>query len=139
MSQLTIGDQAPDFSLPDSEGRMISLASFRGTHTVVLYFYPKDETPGCTAEACGFRDAYDEFARAGAQVIGVSGDSSESHHRFAAHHNLPFILLSDTSGAIKTRYGVRGTLGLLPGRVTFVIDKQGIIRYMSSTEGIVRF
>jgi thioredoxin-dependent peroxiredoxin len=92
--------------------------------------WSKDETPGCTAEACAFRDNYEVFTEAGAEVIGISSDSVESHEEFAAHHRLPFVLVSDRDGAVRKRYQVPTTLGLLPGRVTYVIDQQGIIRYM---------
>src|SRR5258705_8179010 len=114
------GQPAPGFELPDAEGKPVRLADFKGKKAVVLYFYPKDETPGCTAQACSLRDSYDVFAEAGAQVVGVSADSVESHASFASHHNLPFVLLSDGDGAARTAYGVTGALGgLLPGRVTF--------------------
>jgi peroxiredoxin Q/BCP len=101
---------------------------------VVLYFYPKDDTPGCTKEACTFRDDYAEFEAAGAAVLGVSGDSSESHRRFAAKHRLPFPLLADPGGKVRRLYGVPATLGLLPGRVTFVIDGAGIVRHVFSSQ-----
>ena len=91
----------------------------------MLYFYPKDDTPGCTKEACTFRDQYEDFTAAGAEVIGVSSDSSESHRKFAGKYSLPFTLLSDRGGEVRKRYGVPATLGLLPGRVTFVIDAGG--------------
>jgi peroxiredoxin Q/BCP len=122
------GDRAPEFELPASQGRTVKLADFRGKKTVVLYFYPKDETPGCTAEACSFRDEYEDFTAAGAEVIGVSDDSVASHDKFAEHHHLPFVLASDTGGALREKMGVKKTLGMLKGRVTFVIDRDGVIR-----------
>jgi peroxiredoxin Q/BCP len=122
------GDRAPDFELPASQGRTVKLADFRGKKTIVLYFYPKDETPGCTAEACSFRDEYEDFTAAGAEVIGVSDDSVASHDQFAEHHHLPFVLASDTGGALREKMGVKKTLGMLKGRVTFVIDRDGVIR-----------
>ena len=125
-----LGAPAPDFTLPDQSGAPVRLADLVGTRVIVLYFYPKDETAGCTAEACGFRDRYEEFTRAGAEVIGVSADSVASHRRFADHHRLPFTLLSDAGGAVARRYGVQRTLGLWPGRVTFVIDTAGVIRHI---------
>lgn len=125
-----VGDQAPDFTLPSLSGTQVSLSEFIGKKDVVLYFYPKDNTPGCTAEACAFRDSYEVFKEAGAEVIGVSSDSVDSHEQFAKRHRLPFILLSDSGGAVRKRYGVPSTLGLLPGRVTYVIDKQGVVRYI---------
>ncbi len=128
------GDRAPDFELPDAAGRSVRLADFRSRKAVVLYFYPKDDTPGCTKEGCAFRDAYQEFQDLGAEVIGVSSDSGESHARFAAKHRLPFLLLSDRGGAVRKRYGVPSTLGLLPGRVTFVIDREGVVRHVFNSQ-----
>ena len=122
------GDRAPDFELPANKGRTVKLADFRGKKTVVLYFYPKDETPGCTVEACSFRDEYEDFTAAGAEVIGVSDDSVASHDKFAEHHRLPFVLATDAGGALREKMGVKKTLGMLKGRVTFVIDKEGVIR-----------
>ncbi|HLZ25649.1 MAG TPA: peroxiredoxin [Ktedonobacterales bacterium] len=125
-----VGDLAPDFALPAHAGEEVRLSAYRGKRVVVLYFYPKDETPGCTAEACAFRDSYEVFTEAGAEVIGISSDSVESHDGFAAHHRLPFVLVSDQGGAVRKQYQVPSTFGLLPGRVTYVIDQQGIVRYM---------
>lgn len=125
-----VGDHAPDFALPNASGETVRLSDFLGKRNVVLYFYPKDETRGCTAEACSFRDNYEVFKEAGAEVIGVSSDSEKSHQSFAAHHRLPFILLSDRSGALRKLYGVQTTMGVIPGRVTYVIDKQGIVRHV---------
>ena len=122
------GDRAPDFELHANSGRTVKLADYRGKKAVVLYFYPKDETPGCTREACSFRDEYEDFTAAGAEVIGVSDDSVASHDAFASHHKLPFVLASDPGGALREKMGVKKTLGMLPGRVTFVIDKDGVIR-----------
>jgi peroxiredoxin Q/BCP len=127
------GDTAPDFSLPDASGKEVRLADFRG-RPVVLYFYPKDDTPGCTKEACSFRDQYQDFQDAGAEVIGVSSDSSDSHRKFAARHRLPFVLLSDRGGKLRSAYGVPATLGLLPGRVTFVIDRGGVVRHVFNSQ-----
>ncbi len=128
------GQPAPDFELPDAEGKRVRLADFRGKKAVVLYFYPKDDTPGCTAEACSFRDSYEDFRDAGAEVIGVSSDSSASHGKFAKRHKLPFTLLSDASGEVRKKYGVPTTLGLLPGRVTFVIDRKGVVRHVFNSQ-----
>ena len=127
---IAVGDKAPDFTLTSSTGQKVSLSEFSGKKSVVLFFYPKDGTPGCTAEACSFRDSYDVFAEAGAEVVGVSSDSVESHVEFAGKHKLPMTLLSDAGGAIRKLYGVKSTLGLLDGRMTFVIDKQGIVRHV---------
>ena len=125
---IAVGDKAPDFKLRDQSGKEVSLADFRGKKAVVLYFYPKDETPGCTAEACSFRDEYEDFTTAGAEVIGVSDDSVESHEQFAAHHKLPFVLATDEHGKLREQMGVKKVLGMLKGRVTFVIDRDGVIR-----------
>jgi peroxiredoxin Q/BCP len=127
---LSIGDPAPPFSLPSTTGEAVSLASLVGRKPVVLFFYPKDDTPGCTIEACSFRDRYEAFAEAGAEVIGVSSDSVESHRHFVTKHGLPMTLLSDPDGRVRAMYGVRPTLGLLPGRATFVIDASGIVRHV---------
>ncbi|OCQ90542.1 peroxiredoxin [Nostoc sp. MBR 210] len=125
-----VGDIAPDFTLPAQNGATVSLNDFRGQKAVVLYFYPKDDTPGCTAESCAFRDQYEVFKDAGAEVIGVSGDSSESHQKFAAKYNLPFILLSDKGDQVRKQYGATAAFGLFPGRVTYVIDQQGVVQYV---------
>ena len=128
---IALGSKAPPFTLRSQAGAEVSLADFLGKKRVVLFFYPKDDTPGCTAEACTFRDEYDAFAEAGAEVLGVSADSTESHARFARNHRLPMTLLSDPGGAVAAAYGVaRGPLGLLPGRVTFVIDRDGVVRHV---------
>jgi peroxiredoxin Q/BCP len=129
-----VGDTAPDFTLPNQAGEPVRLGDYIGKKAVVLYFYPKDNTGGCTAEACAFRDSYEVFKDAGAEVIGVSSDSTESHEQFAAKNHLPFILLSDSGGAIRKLYKVPTTLGLLPGRVTYVIDRQGVVRHIFSSQ-----
>jgi len=131
---LTVGDKAPPFTLPTADGRQVSMSDYRGRQPVVVYFYPKDDTPGCTAEACAFRDQYEDFKQAGAEVIGISSDAPEAHAKFASKHHLPFLLLSDRDGAVRKAYGVPATLGLLPGRVTFVIDREGIIRHLFSSQ-----
>lgn len=133
-SKIQVGQAAPDFALPSLSGDPVSLACFRGKKDIVLYFYPKDQTSGCTAEACAFRDSYEDFRDAGAEVIGISSDSEESHQKFAARNHLSFILLSDRGGTVRKRYGVPSTLGLLPGRVTYVIDKQGVVRHIFSSQ-----
>jgi peroxiredoxin Q/BCP len=122
-----VGDRAPDFLLATAAGTQVSLGEFLAKGPLVLYFYPKDYTPGCTAEACAFRDAYSVFLDAGAQVLGVSNDSVESHKNFAEKHALPFPLASDPDGSVRAAYGIPKTLGLLPGRATFVIDREGVI------------
>jgi peroxiredoxin Q/BCP len=132
--RVRVGDLAPDFALPTGDGRTVRLSDYRGKQNVVLYFYPKDNTPGCTAEACAFRDAYEVFKEAGAEVIGVSSDPPSSHQDFAQRHRLPFILLSDSDGAVRRLYGVPRTFGLIPGRVTYVIDRQGVVRHIFSSQ-----
>ena len=122
------GTPAPDFSLPASDGRLIRIADYAGKRTVVIYFYPKDDTLGCTIESCAFRDSYEDFVAAGADVIGISADSIESHQAFKAKHRLSFTLASDPDRRVARAYGVsQGPFGL-PGRATFVIDRQGIVR-----------
>ncbi len=130
MKPVQVGDPAPDFTLESHDGSMISLSDFRGRQTVVLFFYPKDETPVCTKEACGFRDSYQEFTRCGAAVLGISSDSRDSHRLFAAGHDLPYPLLTDQEAAVRKTYGVPRTLGIMPGRVTYVIDRQGVVRHI---------
>ena len=129
-----VGDTAPEFDLPDASGRRVRLADFRGKRAVVLYFYPKDDTPGCTKEACAFRDSFEVFRDAGAEVIGVSSDSESAHRKFTEKFSLPFTLLSDAGGAVRKRYGVPATLGVLPGRVTFVIDREGVVRHVFNSQ-----
>jgi peroxiredoxin Q/BCP len=131
---LAVGDSAPDFTLPSSSGGTVTLSELTKTRTVVLFFYPKDDSPGCTAEACGFRDRYEAFAAAGAEVVGISIDSVTSHGQFAAKHRLPMKLLTDGGGTVRELYGVRTTLGVLPGRVTFVIDRDRIVRHAFSSQ-----
>src|SRR2546426_3845848 len=121
-TKVSVGDVAPDFTLPDQSGTPVRLGDLVGEKTVVLYFYPKDETPGCTIEARAFRDSYEQFTAKDAQVVGVSSDSVRSHRRFARRHNLPFLLLSDADGAVRRLYGGGETLGLLPGRGTPAVD-----------------
>lgn len=127
-----VGDSAPDFTLLNQDNLPVHLADLLGTGPIVLYFYAKDYSSGCTAEACGFRDRYQVFREAGATVIGVSDDSVESHMGFAARNRLPFTLLSDSAGTVRTLYGVSRVLGVLPGRVTYVIDRDGIVRLVFS-------
>jgi peroxiredoxin Q/BCP len=127
---IQVGDKAPDFTLPSQSGEQVRLGDRLGERVVVLYFYPKDETPGCTKEACAFRDSYEVFGEAGAEVIGVSSDSVDKHAAFAGHHEIPFTLLSDEGGQVRKSYGVPSTLGVLPGRVTYVIDRTGTVRHV---------
>ena len=131
---VVVGDRAPDFALPSQTGEPVSLSDLLAKGPLVLYFYPKDETPGCTAEACAFRDSYEVFQEAGAEVAGISSDSVDSHQGFASKHRLPFILLSDERGEVRKRYGVKSSFGILPGRVTYVIDQDGIVRHVFSSQ-----
>ena len=130
MIKVKVGDRAPDFTLLSQTGEEVTLSKFFGNKSIVLYFYPTDKGWTCKREACGFRDNYETFKELGAEVIGISSDGVESHKSFAARYNLPFILLSDMDNKVRRLYGVPSTLGLIPGRVTYVIDKAGIIRLM---------
>jgi thioredoxin-dependent peroxiredoxin len=127
---LALGSNAPDFTLPTTSGEAFSLRAHRG-RPLVLYFYPKDDTPGCTAEACSFRDQYEDFLALGAEVVGVSMDDEAAHQKFAQKHHLPFPLLADRGGAVRKLYDVPRLFGFLPmsGRVTYVIDGAGVVRY----------
>ena len=132
--KIDVGDQAPEFEVATHDGQQIRLSDFRDQKVVVLFFYPMDGTPMCTKEACAFRDAYDDFAEAGAVVIGVSADSEEKHRRFATNNSLPFHLVSDAGGSLRKAFGVPKTMGFLPGRVTYVIDKTGIVRLVFNSQ-----
>lgn len=131
---IKVGDKAPDFTLPDANGNNVSLSDFLGNKSVVVYFYPKDDTPGCTKESCAFRDSYEVFKEMGAEVIGISGDSTDSHQKFASKYQLPFILLSDSDNKVRKLFGVPATMFILPGRVTYVIDKEGIVRHIFDSQ-----
>ena len=123
-----VGETAPDFTLPDGDGKLWDLAGHRG-QVVVLLFYPGDETPICTKQMCSVRDRWEDYAATGAEVVGISTDSVESHQKFAAHHELPLRLLADADGAVSKLYGA---VSLLPGRTArsvFVIDAAGVIHY----------
>jgi peroxiredoxin Q/BCP len=133
-ARVDVGSKAPDFALPSQMGKMVSLSDFLDRKPLVLFFYPKDDTPGCTKEACAFRDDHEEFGKLDAEVIGISSDSVESHNSFAARHDLPFTLLSDEEGKVRKLYGVPNTLGLFPGRVTYVIDAEGTVRHVFASQ-----
>jgi len=123
------GDKCPSFSLQNQHGELVHSADLFGKRILVIYFYPKDDTPGCTKEACLFRDSYEEFVDLGCEVIGISSDSIKSHKKFAETHRLSFPLLADEKGTVRKLFGVPGNLfGLIPGRVTYIIDKKGIVR-----------
>ncbi len=125
---LQVGQTAPDFTLKNAQGEDVRLYDLLNQGDVVLYFYPKDETRGCTAQACAFRDAYEEFKDAGAEVVGVSSDAEQDHAGFADNHRLPFVLLSDPSKKVRKLYKVPNTLLFIPGRVTYVIGTDRKIR-----------
>ena len=135
MSTLKAGDKAPDFTSKDQNGNTVSLGQFAGKK-VVLYFYPKDDTPGCTAEACDFRDNYQGLASKGIEVLGVSIDDEKSHQKFINKHNLPFTLLADTDKQIVAAYGVWGEKNMYgkkymgTNRTTFIIDENGVIEHV---------
>jgi len=127
MSQtIQIGDNCPAFSLPDSQGKEIHVNEYLGQKILVLFFYPKDDTPGCTKEACAFRDAYADFVALGCEVFGISSDASNSHQVFQQKYQLPYPLLSDTQKKVRQLFGVPTSLfGLIPGRVTYVVGLDG--------------
>ncbi len=128
--KLEAGDKAPDFVRNDENGTPVHLADRVGKNVVVLFFYPKDSSPGCTKEACAFRDSYQDFQDAGAEVIGVSGGTTETKQQFVQANRLPFTMVTDADGAVGKMYGIgKAMLGLVPGRITFVIDRAGIIRH----------
>ena len=126
---LRSGDRAPLIALTDQNGTERRSDQLAG-EALVLFFYPKDDTPGCTMEACAFRDSYADLQALGAEVWGVSGDDAGSHQRFASRHQLPYPLLVDRGNALRRAFGVPSVLGLLPGRVTYVIDGDGVIRHV---------
>lgn len=125
-----VGDAAPDFSIAASNGKTVHLKDYVGKGNIILYFYPKDDTPGCTKEACGIRDTFEEFKGLNATVFGVSFDSVESHKKFIEKYKLPFILLADTDKKVAKTYGVAGDSSPVASRVTFVIDKSGKITFV---------
>ncbi|MDI9312054.1 MAG: peroxiredoxin [Limnohabitans sp.] len=126
---LKVGDKLPNFGAKDQNGNDFHIESVLGEKVLVIYFYPKDDTPGCTKQACFLRDQYEDFKEIGAEVIGISGDSVPAHRKFASKYDLPFVLLSDEDKSLRKLFGVKANLlGLLPGRVTYVVDKNGIIQ-----------
>lgn len=130
---LRVGDRAPAFSRTAHDGSTVEVGGAL-PNVLVLYFYPADETLGCTMEACRFRDDYEDFVGAGATVVGVSPDGLDEHRSFAEHHRLPFPLLSDDDGVLRRLYDVGRTLGIIAGRVTYVIDREGTIRHVFSSQ-----
>lgn len=126
---LKVGNKIPKFTATDSNGEPFDSQNFVGIKPIVIYFYPKDNTPGCTAQACSFRDQYQDFKDLGAEVIGISSDNEASHQKFSKQYKLPFILLADKNKKIKDMFGFKDNMfGLIPGRVTYVADKNGTIK-----------
>ncbi len=135
MATIEVGSRIPAFSLPDQDGNMFRIDSLLGRKNLVIYFYPKDNSPGCTAQACHFQDMYEAFKKTGAEVIGISGQSVASHKRFAEKHHLSFILLSDRGNQVRNLFGVPANLfGMLPGRVTYIADKSGKVMYIFNSQ-----
>jgi len=128
MPTVQVGDTAPTFTAPLQDGGTFDSATLLGRKWLVLFFYPKDNTPVCTREACAFRDSYEAFVAAGAEVVGVSSDSAATHARFAEKHRLPFPIVADTDRRLRRLCGVANPLGVIPGRVTYVIDREGVVR-----------
>jgi peroxiredoxin Q/BCP len=124
---LKIGDKVPSFTAKDTNGNLFDSQDYIGKQPLVIYFYPKDNTPGCTTQACSFRDNYQDFKDLGAEIIGISSDSVRSHIQFKSKSNLPFILLSDNEKKIRKLFGVQNNMLVIPGRETFVTDKNGNI------------
>ena len=135
-TSLEIGDALPSFSLKDQNGDLFSSLDVIGKQPIVVYFYPKNFTPGCVREACGFRDSFQDFTDMGAIVVGVSADSEASHQKFAKRYKLPFTLLADTKNKVRKLFGVqKGLIGLLPGRETYVFNKSGKLTFKFSALG----
>lgn len=129
--KIKVGDKIPMFNLKDQYGKDFFSKDYVGKTAMVIYFYPKDDTPGCTKEACKFRDTHEEFKKLNVKIIGISGDDVESHLNFANTYGLPFTLLADTNNTVRKLFGVPGSvLGLIPGRVTYVVDNRGVVTYI---------
>ncbi len=135
MNEIKIGSSIPSFTLSDQNGNLFDINSVLGKKNLVIYFYPKDDSPGCTAQACSFRDQFEVFREADAVIIGISGQSVESHKEFAEKHRLSFTLLSDEGDKIRKQFGVpTNLLGILPGRVTYIADKTGKVIYLFNSQ-----
>ena len=133
--KITKGSKIPAFTLKDQDGDLVNINDLVGNKNLVVYFYPKDDTPGCTKEACSFRDQFEDFRDVGAEVIGISADSVESHRQFAEKHRLKFRLLSDTDNQVRKTFGVPADLlGLIPGRVTYIVDKTGTVQQVFNSQ-----
>ena len=133
MKKIEIGDRVPSFTLLDQDGNTVEISPEKGK-AMVIYFYPKDDTPGCTKEACKFRDDFEDFKDLGVEVYGISGDSVESHKKFAEKYNLPFQLLADEKNKVRKQFGVPSSMLILPGRVTYVIDDKGVVQYIFNSQ-----
>jgi len=135
MNEIKTGSRVPSFTLPDQNGNLFDINTVLGKKNLVIYFYPKDDSPGCTAQACSFQDQFEVFKEADAVIIGISGQSVESHKAFAIKHRLTFTLLSDQGNTVRKQFGVpTNLLGLLPGRVTYVADKTGKVIYVFNSQ-----
>ncbi len=133
--KIEAGSAVPVFTLPDQDGREFSLSSVIGKKNLVIYFYPKDDSPGCTKEACSFRDQFEVFNEADAMIIGISGQSVESHKKFAEKYHLNFTLLSDEGDKVRKMFGVPvNFMGMIPGRVTYIVDKSGKVVYVFNSQ-----
>ncbi|MCL4149760.1 UNVERIFIED_CONTAM: hypothetical protein GTU68_058623 [Idotea baltica] len=133
--KLKVGDLIPEFTLKDQNNTTVNSSDFIGKNATVIYFYPKDDTPGCTKEACKFRDEYEAFTDLNAKVIGISADDVASHKNFAEKYRLPFTLLSDEDNEVRKLFGVpKSMLGLIPGRVTYITDKKGTIIHIFNSQ-----
>jgi len=134
-SDIKVGSKVPVFSLPDQTGKNFYIKDYIGKKNLVIYFYPKDDTPGCTKEACSFRDQFQDFADNDAMVIGISAQNPESHRKFIEKYKLNFTLLCDLDGKVKSMFGAKNSLGgLLPARITYVVNKQGKIIYIFNSQ-----
>ncbi len=135
MNKIIIGSQIPTFSLKDQNGNTFNIDTVIGKKNIVIFFYPKDDSPGCTKEACSFRDQFEVFTEADAVIIGISGQSVESHKKFADKYRLSYTLLSDDGNKLRKTFGVPTNLfGILPGRVTYIIDKSGKVVYIFNSQ-----
>ena len=134
MAKLKKGDKAPSFTLTDQHGNLFNINDVLGKKSLVIYFYPRNETKVCTAQACSFRDAYQDFLDLGCEVIGISSDDVKSHVSFAKHHSLPFVLLSDGDKEVRKLFGVSNDMLVIPGRTTYVINKEGVIIHVFSDQ-----
>jgi thioredoxin-dependent peroxiredoxin len=135
MDQIEKGSKVPSFTLKDQNGKLYDIQNVLGKKNLVIYFYPKDDSPGCTKEACYFRDQFEVFTQADAMIIGISGQSVESHKKFAEKYHLSFTLLSDEGNNVRKLFGVpTNMLGAIPGRVTYVVDKTGTVVYVFNSQ-----